>query len=256
MPKEKKNPANADERVMAGQCAPVQQPRDARMHARLRLEWIEAGSLAENPLNWRRHSEEQLQSIRELLADPEIGWAGVCLYNERTRRLIDGHARKSVVDPKAVVPVLVGDWSEEAEHKILATLDPVGAMAAGDAAAYEALIKSVEADGLWVRDLLQQTMRSLDAAAVEECTPDGTEENGSVPALPQMECQPFEHYDYLMLLFRNDQDFQAACEKLGIQRVGITYPGGTQKIGLGRVIDGPKAVRLLEERGAQKGGAQ
>ena len=254
MPKEKKTPPTAEAPAMASQCACVPHHRDAQMGAKLRLEWIEAGSLAENPLNWRRHSQEQLQSIRELLSDPEIGWAGVCLYNERTRRLIDGHARKSVVDPKTVLPVLVGDWSEEAERKILATLDPVGAMAAGDAAAYEALIKSVEADGLWVRDLLQQTMRSLDAAAVEDTAIDGVEASGSVPALPQMECQPFEHYDYIMLLFRNDQDFQAACEKLGIQRVAITYPGGTQKIGLGRVIDGPKAIRLLEERG-MKGGA-
>lgn len=233
------------------------QPRAQNPGVKLRLEWIEAGSLAENPLNWRRHSEEQLQSIRELLADPEIGWAGVCLYNERTRRLIDGHARKSVVDPKAVVPVLIGDWSEEAERKILATLDPVGAMAAGDAAAYEALIQSVNADGLWVRDLLQQTMRGLDAAAAADEMPgDEAQPDGQAPGLPQMECQPFEHYDYLMLLFRNDQDFQSACEKLGIQRVAVTYPGGTQKIGLGRAIDGPKAIRLLEERGAQKGGVQ
>ena len=254
MLKSKKPQPIADERAMESTHARENSPRGTNPGANLRLEWIEAGSLAENPLNWRRHSQEQLQSIRELLSDPEIGWAGVCLYNERTRRLIDGHARKSVVNPATVVPVLVGDWSEEAERKILATFDPVGAMAAGDAAAYEALIKSVEADGLWVRDLLQQTMRSLDAAAVEDKAPDGEDQNGSVPALPQMECQPFEHYDYIMLLFRNDQDFQAACEKLGIQRVAITYPGGTQKIGLGRVIDGPKAVRLLEERG-MKGGA-
>ena len=32
-----------------------------------------------------------------------------------------------------LVPVIFGDWSEEAEAKILATLDPVGAMANGDA---------------------------------------------------------------------------------------------------------------------------
>src|SRR3974377_536095 len=95
----------------------------------LRLEWIEAGSLTENPLNWRRHSQEQLQSIRELVQDPEVGWAGACLFNKRRGRRIDGHARKEVVDPKTPVPVLVGNWSPEAEAKILATLDPVGAMA-------------------------------------------------------------------------------------------------------------------------------
>ncbi len=72
----------------------------------LRLEWIEAGTLTENPQNWRRHSQEQLESLRELLQDPDVGWAGACLFNERTNRLIDGHARKQVVDPAGVVPVL------------------------------------------------------------------------------------------------------------------------------------------------------
>ena len=66
-----------------------------------------------------------------------------------------------------------------------------------------------------------------------------------------MECQPFEHHDFLMLIFRNDQDLQMACEKLGIKRIAIQYPGGKQKIGLGRVIDGAKAIRLLEDRGVK-----
>ena len=216
----------------------------------LRLEWIEAGSLADNVFNWRRHPQEQLQSIRELLQDPEIGWAGVCLFNERTGRLIDGHARKSVVDPKTPIPVLVGNWSEEAERKILATFDPVSAMAQGDAAAYQALIESVNADGLFVRDLIQSTMRELDREATDVATGDAAVA-GEVPspALAAMECQPFEHHDFLMLIFRNDQDLQAACEKLAIKRIAITYPSGKQKIGLGRVIDGPKAIRMLEERG-------
>jgi len=213
----------------------------------LRLEWIEAGSLTENPANWRRHSPEQLQSIQDLLQDPEIGWAGACLYNERTRRLIDGHARKSVADPKTPIPVLVGDWSEEAERKILATLDPVGAMAQGDPAAYAALVESVNAESLWVRDLLHNTQGSLDAAAVDEPEPD--EEPSA--ALPQMECQPFEHHDYIMLMFRNEQDFSQACERLGIQKVQITYPGGRTKVGLGRVIDGAKAIKRLTAGGAE-----
>ena len=132
---------------------------------KLRLEWIAAGSLSENPLNWRRHSQGQLQSIRDLLSDPDVGWAGACLYNERTHRLIDGHARRTVVDPDTPVPVLVGDWSEEAEKKILATLDPVGAMAQGDAEAYAKLVETVQAESLWVRDLLHNTQADLTALA-------------------------------------------------------------------------------------------
>ncbi len=212
----------------------------------LRLEWIEAGTLTENPGNWRRHSQEQLQSLRELLDDPAIGWAGACLYNERTGRLIDGHARREVVDPKTPVPILVGSWSEEAEAKILATLDPVGAMATGDAAAYQALIAQVQADGLWVRDLLHQTAAGLEAAAEEEAEPPDADQAAGLPA---MECQPFEHYDYLMLMFRHEQDFQRACEVLGIKKVEVTYPGGLKKIGLGRIIDGTKAIDTLTGKG-------
>nr|BDD44598.1 hypothetical protein 5 [Flavobacteriaceae bacterium] len=211
----------------------------------LRLEWIEAGSLAENPANWRRHSPEQLQSLKDLLADPDVGWAGACLYNERTGRLIDGHARKSVTDPSVPVPVLVGDWSEEAEKKILATLDPLAVMAQGDAEAYASLVENIQAESLWVRDLLHNTQAGLNREADTE--PDDQDDEPSA-VLPQMETQPFEHYDYVMLLFKNEQDFQQACEKFGIQKVSITYPGGRQKTGLGRCVDGARAIRLLEAR--------
>jgi hypothetical protein len=212
--------------------------------APLRLEWIEAGSLAENPLNWRRHSQEQLHSLRELLDDPDIGWAGACLYNERTGRLIDGHARRSIVDPKTPVPVLVGSWSEDAEARILATLDPVAAMANGDVEAYRKLTEMVRADGLWVRDLMHNVAAGLtaQAEAADEQEPD-PESPGST--LPQMECQPFEHHDYLLLMFHHDQDFQQACELLEIRKVQVQYPGGMFKIGLGRVIDGAKAIARL-----------
>jgi len=214
---------------------------------KLRLEWIEAGSLSENPHNWRKHSPEQLQSIRDLVSDPEIGWAGACLYNERTKRLIDGHARKSVSDPKQLVPVLVGDWTEAAEKKILATLDPVCAMAQGDAEAYAKLVEAVTAESLWVRDLLHTTQAALNAQGEDDA--ESTPEPSAV--LPEMDCQPFEHHDYLMLLFRNEQDFQQACERFGVGKVQVTYPGGKQKIGLGRCIDGVKALKALSAGGAR-----
>lgn len=211
----------------------------------LRLEWIEAGSLTENPLNWRKHSQEQLQTVRELLTDPDVGWAGACLYNERTQRLIDGHARRSVVDPRTPIPVLVGNWSEEAEKKILATLDPVGMMATGDVDAYQALIDQVSAQSLWERDLLHNTMATLSNQAAED-DDQGEAAEQQQSTLPQMECQPFERYDFIMLMFRNEQDFQQACERLEIKKVEVLYPGGRTKVGLGRVIDGPRVMRLLE----------
>src|SRR5438552_14111717 len=102
----------------------------------LRLEWWVPDRLTDNPLNWRKHPDKQLSALKDVLAD--VGWAGALLYNERTKRLIDGHARKRISTAK--VPVLVGSWSEEQELKILATLDPLAAMAEADKDALDALL--------------------------------------------------------------------------------------------------------------------
>ncbi len=118
----------------------------------LHLQWIEAGSLADNPDNWRRHPKGQMKALKTILAS-DVGWAGALLFNETTGRLIDGHARKDAVDPKAVVPVLVGRWTPEQEMKILATLDPLGAMAMPDTDALESLLADVDLDGKGMEEL-------------------------------------------------------------------------------------------------------
>lgn len=124
--------------------APTEKPTSQE---RLRLEWIEAGTLADNPNNWRRHPKEQTDALGALISDPEIGWAGVLLFNARTNRLVDGHARKAVVDPKTLVPVLIGDWSEAAEARILATLDPLAALAERDDDALRKLVEATDWEG-------------------------------------------------------------------------------------------------------------
>jgi DNA modification methylase len=118
----------------------------------LRLEWWIPDRLTDNPLNWRKHPDKQLHALRDVLA--EVGWAGALLYNERTKRLIDGHARKRI--STARVPVLVGSWSEEQEKKILATLDPLAAMAEADKGALDALLGQVQTESEAVRALLER----------------------------------------------------------------------------------------------------
>lgn len=40
-------------------------------------------------------------------------------------------------------------------------------------------------------------------------------------------------------------EFLRACEVLGIKKVDVTYPGSLKKVGIGRVIDGAKAIDKL-----------
>ena len=83
----------------------------------LRLEYLNPSDLKENGANWRRHPDSQVAALPDVLA--EVGWAGACLYNETTGRLIDGHARRKVALDQEVdkVPVLVGAWTEDQEKK-------------------------------------------------------------------------------------------------------------------------------------------
>ncbi|MCX5682339.1 MAG: hypothetical protein NT049_01470, partial [Planctomycetota bacterium] len=63
MAKRKDNPTDAPEPPEKAPGATPPTAPAAPAKPPLRLEWIEAGSLTENPLNWRRHSQEQLQSL-------------------------------------------------------------------------------------------------------------------------------------------------------------------------------------------------
>lgn len=117
----------------------------------LRLEWRDADELAENPANWRTHPQGQVDALRDVIG--EVGWAGALLYNERTGRLIDGHGRKKISTGKKV-PVLIGSWDEAQENKILATLDPIAAMAGANAAQLDALLRGVETGSEAVAALL------------------------------------------------------------------------------------------------------
>jgi hypothetical protein len=63
--------------------------------------------------------------------------------------------------------------------------------------------------------------------------------------MPEMALQPFEEYNYLMIVFRNSQDWQGACDQLGVHpKVAVTI-GGARKVGLGRVLDGSAFLERL-----------
>lgn len=110
--------------------SPQELPQPSKSQIKnLALEYRRAADLCGNPNNWRHHPPEQLEALRGVIEDPEIGYAGALLFNERTNRLIDGHGRLKIAAPDELLPVLVGSWSEEAERKILLTLDPIGGMA-------------------------------------------------------------------------------------------------------------------------------
>jgi len=108
-----------------------------------------------NPLNWRRHGDIQRAALRSMLGD--VGWVQGVIENKRTGNLIDGHARIEEAlrdDPDQRVPYLIVDLSPAEERAVLATLDPIGALAETDPAAVDLLFTETIAAMPALEDLL------------------------------------------------------------------------------------------------------
>lgn len=107
------------------------------------LRRVPAADLRPSARNWRDHPEAQRDALRGILA--EVGYADALLARELadgTLELIDGHLRAETT-PDQVVPVLVLDVDEHEATKILATHDPLAAMATSNASKLDSLLRDV-----------------------------------------------------------------------------------------------------------------
>lgn len=109
------------------------------------LRRVPARELIADERNWRRHPESQSTALRAMLADVGIADAVLARETDQGLVLIDGHLRKEIL-PDEVVPVLVLDVDEAEAGKLLATLDPLAAMAETDQKAFDALLEQMAID--------------------------------------------------------------------------------------------------------------
>jgi DNA modification methylase len=117
------------------------------------LRRVRAGDLRPHPKNWRRHSKPQEAAIRAALE--EIGYAGALLARETKSgklELIDGHLRAGLDDDQKV-PVLVLDVTRKEALKILASFDPIAAMATTDQEAFSEVVSAADFEAPALQDL-------------------------------------------------------------------------------------------------------
>jgi len=149
------------------------------------LRRVPADQLQPNPKNWRKHPESQANALRGVLA--EVGIASAVLARETPEgglMLIDGHLRTETLH-NAEIPVLVLDVSEEEADKILATFDPLGAMAESDADALRALLEEVETGSQELADML--TALAEDAGVYAVPTDPANDANAEWQGMPEFE---------------------------------------------------------------------
>jgi DNA methylase len=122
-----------------------------------------------------------------------VGWLTGLIVNSRTNHLLDGHDRvKAAMQAgQSTAPVFYVDVAESEEAYVLATFDPVGALAGTDSAALDALLREVQSGDSAVQALLAETARAAGLYLDTKPTPGaGGDDFDTTPAEGPTTCQP------------------------------------------------------------------
>lgn len=126
--------------------------------------------LLANPQNWRIHPRYQQDVLAGVLAD--VGVVQNVIVNRRSGHMIDGHLRVTLAMRNDIesLPVTYVDLSPEEEAEILATFDPISALAGTEDEILARLVASVKTENAAVAQLLEDIVypQGLPAAAAGE----------------------------------------------------------------------------------------
>ncbi len=118
--------------------------KSTRIRDRIKeLRRVRASELIPHQKNFRTHPEHQRAALRSILS--HIGYADALLARETPEGLvlIDGHLRAEVT-PDMEVPVLILDVTEQEADLLLASLDPMAAMAGQSDELLKELLAGIE----------------------------------------------------------------------------------------------------------------
>jgi DNA modification methylase len=130
--------------------------------------------LLANPFNFRVHTALQEKALGGVLR--EVGIVQNVLVNRTTGHMMDGHLRTSMAisDGQAKVPITYVELTENEEKLVLATFDPISAMAGMDEEIFKSLI-----------DGMDEAFKALVAATGEQLLKVGNTEDDVALPLPE-----------------------------------------------------------------------
>ncbi len=124
-------------------------------------------SILANKQNWRIHPLPQMDAL--LGSVESVGIVANIMINKRTSEawpegernvetLVDGHLRVALAmrQGQATLPVTYVDLTPKEEALVLATLDPIGALATTDTEKFDELLREVDTDSPALQEMLSQ----------------------------------------------------------------------------------------------------
>ena len=198
--------------------------------------------LLPNPENPNRHSAHQIQILAAVIQ--EQGWRAPITVSKRSGLIVRGHGRleAAMLMGCDVVPVDEQDYQSEAEEL-------------ADLLADNRLSELAELDEDDLRRVIER-LRRADPEFDVELTGfmeneiaklfDEEESAEDLETIPRMECQAFEHHDYLVFMFHDLRDWMLALQLIGVREVDYSITRKTKKIGVGRVLNGKRLIDLAQ----------
>lgn len=177
----------------------------------IELRRVKRGEVLPNARNWRRHPEGQRAALTGLLSTIGIAGAALAYYsarNDNQLTYIDGHLRDEEIGDG--LPVLITDLNDEEADLLLASYDPVAALAQADREQLDSLLKDVRAEDEALAEMLKGLAR--ENRLYEWSKDDPTEHWRDMPEFHQ------EHklgIKTLFVHFNSEADMQEFSELVG-----------------------------------------
>lgn len=218
--------------------------------AELKTQEMEIDSLIDSKADYnpRQITEGQLTGLNASIE--KFGYVQNIVYNKKTNTVVSGHQRLSVLKHQGYdkVDVLVVDMDLEKEKQLNVLMN--SQQITGDFTRdIIDLIDEIEDIDPELYDLTNMKEIEMMLNPEEKIVEDEEEEIDTDPDLErQMETLPYEHYDALLVVFKNVDDFTYLSSMFGLQdKQIISAPNvSNKKVGKTRAIDGAKIIEIIE----------
>lgn len=114
------------------------------------LRFVHPAELAADERNWREHPEAQRKALQAMVDSVGVVDALIARETPDGLVLIDGHLRRDMLAEQEL-PVIIVDLDEDEAGQVLATLDPIAAMAQTNQDALQALVDATKPPIDWPR---------------------------------------------------------------------------------------------------------
>jgi len=186
----------------------------------------------------RRRAELGLESSLE-----ELGNLGVIVVNKRTGNLVSGEQRLKIMKREGAKTTYGYEIDVPKEKELAVMLAMNNKNITGDDKPGDQ-IKNIEKIAKALPDIydklqLVDLKRQLQAMKPAPLSFEAEER------IPDMEIQPYEHYDYIVIMCKDVRGWLSLLDIFGIKKTKVKLERRKAKVGLGRVIDGGLVLKKI-----------